>query len=83
MAEWEIPVDVPSRKPDPLAAALTDLAAAVRELAAALKSTPGTKTVATQVRYTADHRDPNASSGFGFAPVKAIDLKDPVNLEEN
>ncbi len=71
MAEWEIPLEVSGRKPDPLAAAMVDLAAAVRELSAALKTAPGAKTVTTQVRSTPDHTNPNAQSRFGFAPVKA------------
>lgn len=71
MAEWEIPLSVKPREPDPLTTAMTDLASAIRELATAIKSTPGTKTVATQIRHMADHHDPNARSNFGFSPVKA------------
>lgn len=71
MAEVETPMVIQPRDPGPTAAALADLAAAIRELAAALKTTPGAKTVNTQIRHTADHRDPNARSNIGFAPVKA------------
>lgn len=66
-------------------AALNNLADAIRELAQAIRTgieaptndaastdSPGpAKGLTTQIRPTPDHRNPNARSNLGFAPVKA------------
>lgn len=66
-------------------AALDNLADAIRELAIAIRTgieaptndaastdSPGpAKGLTTQIRPTPDHRNPNARSNLGFAPVKA------------